>query len=152
MKTIILNEEQWLKYKPLIIDFVSKYGDKRITHKAIRWLKELDAMEMGLEGTFLVAAVDGSQIVGFVGVSDYGRSESIAVVHKDHRQNNIGKSMIQHLMNVVDRLYGKVALDNIPSLKMCMAMGMVGFKIFEGPTGKPTMWLGYGNWKKEDVE
>jgi hypothetical protein len=32
-----------------------------------------------------------------------------------------------------------VALDNVPSLKMCFRAGLYAVELFTGPTGKPTL-------------
>lgn len=141
------------KHRQKLVSFIQQHGDNRITHRAVRWVKSLDPDATLLNpGTSAIAAMDDKRLRGFLIVSDYGRDESFVVVHRDYRSMNTGKNLIQQYLYHHDKLYGRVALDNIPSLKMCLANGMVGFKMTEGPTGKPTLWLGIGNWNKDDIE
>lgn len=140
------------KVRKRLIRFLSIHGDKRITKQGIRWLEGLESEELNQEGNCVLVSIDDNKLTGLLAVSHYGIKESYVAVHKDHRQKQAGVTLIQELMKRMDKCYGRVALDNIPSLKMCFAMGMIGFKVVTGPTGKPTLWLGLGNWKKEDVE
>jgi hypothetical protein len=50
------------------------------------------------------------------------------------------------------KVYTRVAYDNIPSLKLCFRCGLTAFAMTKGPTGKPTLWLGGGDYQKEEVE
>ncbi len=152
MDYLELNPDQLEKYRTRLVTFIHQHGDNRITHRAIRWLKELDADQILLdEGTAVIAALDHKSLRGLIMISDYGRKEAFVVVHREHRSLNTGTKLIQQYLKTRDKLYGRVAIDNIPSLKMCLANGMVGFKLTEGPTGKPTLWFGIGNWQKEDI-
>lgn len=153
MNYLELSPSQLERHRERIIQFLKKHGDNRITHRAIRWLRSFDVDHILLqEGTSAIAAIDQSVLQGFLMVSDYGRDESFIVVHQEQRTKNIGSALIQQYLAKNDKLYGRVALDNIPSLKLCLSNGMVGFKLTEGPTGKPTLWLGLGNWKKDDIQ
>lgn len=152
MEIIRVDPAMWSKIKDRVVRFIQKYGEGRITRKAIRWLKELNGEHLQKNGTFILIAAEEKKILGVIAVSNYGIDQSVVVVNPEVRQRGVGKTMIQHLLEHAEKLYGRVALDNIPSLKMCFSIGMVGFKLVEGPTGKPTLWLGLGNWKKEDVE
>lgn len=147
-----LTPEQLVKYRPHIIRFFQKHGDKRITKNGLRWFQSISAEELSAEGTLILIALKNKQITGALAISDYGRKESFVAVHQEFRQNRIGENLVEYMIQRLGKAYGRVALDNIPSLKMCLAMGMVGFKLINGPTGKPTMWMGAGNWNKEDVE
>jgi len=147
-----ITPEQLPKVKTRIIRFLNLHGDKRITKQGIRWLQRLPVESLNNEGTCILVALEEKRLTGVMAVSDFGREESFIAVHKEFRQKRTGVTLIEELMKRMDKAYGRVALDNIPSLKMCFAMGMIGFKVITGPTGKPTLWLGLGNWKKEDVE
>lgn len=140
------------KVRQRLVRFLNLHGDKRITKKGIRWLQNLQGEELDIKGNVILVAIEENKLTGLLAISDYGREESIVAVHQLHRQQNTGVTLITELMKRVDKCYGRVALDNVASLKMCFAMGMTGFKVISGPTGKPTLWLGLGNWKKEDVE
>jgi hypothetical protein len=147
-----ISPEQLPKVRQRLIRFLKLHGDKRITKQGISWLEQLDAELLAEEGNLILVAVEDNKLAGLIAISDYGRLESYVAVHINHRQKRTGVTLIEELMQRIDKAYGRVALDNIPSLKMCFAIGMVGFKVITGPTGKPTLWLGLGNWTKEDVE
>ncbi|MEW9670693.1 GNAT family N-acetyltransferase [Ammoniphilus sp. 3BR4] len=147
-----ITPESLPKVRQRLIRFLKSHGDKRITKQGIRWLEGLNEAEVLHPGNVILVCIEDKKLTGLIAVSDYGRQESYVAVHQDYRQRQTGVTLIEELMKRIDKAYGRVALDNVPSLKMCFAMGMVGFKLVTGPTGKPTLWLGLGNWKKEDVE
>jgi hypothetical protein len=140
------------KVRRRLTRFLSLHGDKRITKQGIRWLENLPPSSLEKPENCILVTVEDGKMTGLLAIADYGREESYVAVHAQYRQKRTGVTLIEELMKRVDRAYGRVALDNIPSLKMCFAIGMIGFKVVTGPTGKPTLWLGIGNWKKEDVE
>lgn len=153
MHFLELSPNQLDKHRNRLIRFIKQHGDNRITHRAIRWLSEADADQLLFqEGTAIIVALENNRLRGTFIISNYGIDEAFVVVHRDHRSQNTGKNLIQQYLNTRNKLYGKVALDNIASMKMCLANGMVAFKMTDGPTGKPTLWFGSGNWKKEDIE
>lgn len=138
------------RVRPQLIHFLRRYGDKRVTHKAISWLKQLPA-EPYPKGTLIAVALDGKYLVGVTAIGNYGLDESLIAVKPAYRTKGIGKDLVRFILRDVDRLYAKVATDNIPSLKLCLSMGMVAFDLFTGVTGKPTLWLGLGNWDRTEV-
>ncbi|WP_134699877.1 GNAT family N-acetyltransferase [Ammoniphilus sp. YIM 78166] len=147
-----ITAETLTKLRQRMIDFIrAGHGDRRITKQGFQWMKEVSPQDLQEPGTVLLIAIEDKKIVGLLATADYGRKEAFVLVHKLYRENGIGVALIQELMKRIDKVYGKVALDNIPSLKMCFAMGMVGFKVVTGPTGKHTLCLGLGNWRKDDV-
>lgn len=153
MNYIELTPQQLSKHRQVLIRFINEHGENRITHRAIRWLKNFDPEQLRLNrGTVIYVALDGKKLCGIVVITNYGIDESFVVIHKDYRQQNIATDMIQKFFSTREKAYGRVALDNIPSMKMCFANGMVAFALTEGPTGKPTLWFGYGKWSKEDVK
>lgn len=138
------------KVRPQLLRFLRLYGDKRLTHKALRWLKQLPA-EPYQKGTIIAVALDDRRLVGLAAIGNFGLDESIIAVKPDYRKRGLGQDLIRFLLQDVDRLYAKIATDNIPSLKLCFSMGMVAFDLFIGVTGKPTLWLGLGNWDRKEV-
>lgn len=153
MDYLELIPNQLVKHRNRLIQFIKQHGDNRITHRAIRWLREADAdLLLFKEGTAIITALENSRLRGVIIISDYGIDEAFVVVHRDHRSKSTGTNLIQQYLKKREKLYGKVALDNIPSMKMCFANSMVALKLTEGPTGKPTLWFGTGNWNKEDIQ
>ncbi|MCF6094616.1 GNAT family N-acetyltransferase [Microaerobacter geothermalis] len=147
-----LNPSQFVKLKKSLLQFVISHGERKITSRAIQWIKELEPLKLDQPGYFLLIAAEEKKLLGLTAVANYGTEESFVVVHKRERQQGISQEMIKFLFQQIDKIYGRVSLDNIPSIKMCLSMGMVGFKLVEGPTGKPTMWFARGNWNPKDVE
>ncbi|MBO8171898.1 MAG: N-acetyltransferase [Bacillaceae bacterium] len=152
MEIKVIKPEQLDRVRKNLIQFIYLHGDKRITKKAINWFRQVAPEELHDQGNLILAAVHDHKIKGILAVADYGRKESFAVVHRDSRQSGIGIRMVDEALRQMNKLYGRVAVDNIPSMKMCLSLGMVGFKMTTGPTGKPTLWFGAGDWKREDVE
>ncbi|WP_028986388.1 GNAT family N-acetyltransferase [Thermicanus aegyptius] len=146
-----LTPDELHPYRPFLLHFLRRFGGGHITHRAIRWLKNMEGKELEEKGTLILIATEAKKLIGLFAVSDFGLKESLIAVHPKHRNRNLGKEMLKRAIESLGTLYGRVALDNLPSLKMCLGIGMVGFKLIEGPTGKPTLWLGIGQWKKEDV-
>lgn len=139
------------KVRPLLIRFLRSYGDRRLTHKALRWLKSLPT-EPYKEGTIIAVALDEKRLAGVIAVGQYGIQEAIIAVKPHYRKHGLGKDLVRFIMQNINRMYARVATDNIPSLKLCFALGMVAFDLFTGVTGKPTLWLGLGKWDKDEVQ
>lgn len=139
------------RFRQTLVRFIRKYGERRITRSAIQWLKTVRGSALAEEGNLILAALEGRKLVGLVAAADYGRRESFIVVHPAYRRQGIALELVNELVRRLDRVYGRVALDNIPSLAMCLQAGFVAFALDKGPTGKPTLWLGKGDWRKEEV-
>lgn len=152
MELIFLTPARMVLHRPKLLRFIQSYGEGRITHRGIRWLKSIEAEEGEKPGTLFLIAKENHQLAGFFAVLDYGRKESLIVVHPKYRNQGLGRRMIEESLIKLGRFYGRVALDNLPSLHMVFGLGMVGFKLTKGPTGKPTLWVGIGQWRREDVQ
>lgn len=135
-----------------LIRFIREHGDKRITARAIRWLSSLTSDALNQGGTIVLIYVENKKLLGMLAAADYGRQESFLVIRTDARQRGLGKQLTEAAIMQLGKLYGRVALDNTPSLRTCLSVGMVGFACITGVTGKPTLWLGAGDWSKEDIE
>ncbi|WP_048600624.1 GNAT family N-acetyltransferase [Rubeoparvulum massiliense] len=151
MNILQLSEEQFSKHRGALLHFIQRYGDQRITFRAIRWIKRLPASKLSEAGTFVLVARSGNELKAVLVIGDYGKEEALVVVHPDSRNDGIGKALLDHLFRRIDRAYGRVAIDNLPSMKMCFGMGMVAIQLTTGPTGKPTLWFGMGKWSLDDL-
>lgn len=151
MQIIKLTKSQFTSHRQKLVQFLLQHGDKRITKKAIDWIKKASSEDIEQEGFLALSALENKTLIGVLIVADYGMDESIVAVHEKYRNQNTAKKMVYYTIAQLGKVYGRVALDNIPSLKICLENGMVGFHLFTGVTKKPTLWLGGGNWKKEDV-
>ncbi|WP_188647617.1 GNAT family N-acetyltransferase [Marinithermofilum abyssi] len=150
MEIQVLTPSQLNRLKPMLLRFAKTYGDKRITHQALRWLRDLSADEFP-EGTLISVAIIQKRLAGIIAFGRYGLDEALIVVHPSHRKSNVGETLLYHALEELDKVYTRVACDNIPSLRLCFSTGLVAFRMFTGPTGKPTLWLGGGNWNRHDV-
>lgn len=126
------------------------YGDGRITYRAMRWFNQQTA-ENFKENSYIAAAYDGKKVAGIIVFGNYGIEESFIAVHPDYRQKGVGEKLLKQAMASLGKVYARVALDNIASLKLCFTCGLVAFFLSKGPTGKPTFWLGGGNFNPDDV-
>ena len=151
MKILQLSSEQFTKHRTTLLQFIRRHGEQRITLRALRWLKKLPPSKLNQPGTMILTALHHGRIEGILVIGEYGREEALVVVHPETRNSGVGKEMLDHLFRKIDRAYGRVAIDNIPSMKMCFGMGMVAIHLTTGPTGKPTLWFGMGNWSLDDL-
>jgi GNAT superfamily N-acetyltransferase len=138
--------------RSLLLRFIRKYGDHRITGTARQWIRAATPESLQQAGNQIAVAVKDRSLVGLSAFSDYGLDQSFIVIHPSYRNQDLGKQLIQFHIDSLGKVYGKVANDNIPSMKMCFGNGLIAFKLTTGPTGKPTLWFGGGKWTKDDVK
>ncbi|SEM96615.1 GNAT family N-acetyltransferase [Lihuaxuella thermophila] len=138
------------RVRPAIVRFMRKYGDGRITHHAIRWFQRLKP-EGCKEGTLVAAALDGKKVTGVIVFGNFGLDESFVAVHPAYRKQGVGEALLRYSIEKLKKVYTRVACDNIASLKLCFTCGLAAFRLIKGPTGKPTLWLGGGEWNPEEV-
>lgn len=152
MKRIKINESTPESFKKPLIRFIVKYGDGHITQKAINWLNKTPFSKLSYEkgNSILVIVNEKKQIIGVIAIANYGLDQAIIVVHPEVRKLGIAQKLTYGALEDIDRYYVKVAYDNIPSLKLCFSVGMKAFNLIKGPTGKPTLVLGNGNWNPEE--
>ncbi|MBA4541613.1 MULTISPECIES: GNAT family N-acetyltransferase [Thermoactinomyces] len=133
-----------------VIRFMKRYGDGRITHRALRWFQRLSKQNIP-EGTYVAAALDKKKLIGVIVFGHYGLQESFIAVHPQYRKRGVGEVLLKSALAKLPKIYTRVACDNIPSLKLCFSCGLIAFKLIKGPTGKPTLWLAGGDYSTEDV-
>ncbi|WP_124726905.1 GNAT family N-acetyltransferase [Staphylospora marina] len=139
------------KVRHVIVRFMKLHGDGRITHRALRWLSRLTPENVP-EGTWIAAALEKNRLVGVIAFGRFGIDESFIAVHPSKRNQGVGEALLREAMNHLDKIYTRVACDNIPSLKLCFSCGLKAFNLFKGPTGKPTLWLGWGNYHPDEIK
>ncbi len=150
MKHVKVNSKTSERVRTPLIRFIKQYGDGHITQKGIRWLKTTPFDELSYNGNLIHVYLDGKKIVGVLAIANYGLEQALIAVHPDYRQSGIAYDLVTNALKEINRLYVKVANDNIPSLKLCFSLGMHAFDLTKGPTGKPTLILGLGNWNAEE--
>lgn len=152
MKLIKVTEKTPESLKKALIRFIYKYGDGHITKKAIIWLKSTPLLELQREKGDLIHIYlnDKNNIIGVIAIANYGLKQAIIVVHPKVRNNGLAQNLVKGTLEDIDRFYVKVANDNMASLKLCFSVGMRAFGLTKGPTGKPTLILGFGNWNSKE--
>lgn len=150
MNFCVVSPPLFNRIRSYLITFTTHYSEDRITYQAIRWLKKLKQTELK-EGTMIIIAVEGKKLIGLIAFGNYGINESFCVVHPKYRNRGIGERLLKHSLQHLNRVYTRVATDNIPSLKVCFASGLVAFRLLKGPTGKPTIIFGGGDWKQDEM-
>jgi len=145
-----LTPEEMAAIRPSLLSFCRKYGDRRITHRALRWFRRLPHTRWK-QGTLVAIVTEEKRLVGVIAFGSYGLEESFIVVHPDHRNRRIGERLLAFSLQSLKKVYTRVACDNLPSLKLCFSCGLVAFRLIRGPTGKPTLCLAGGNWNPEEV-
>lgn len=148
-KLLSITPHQLNKVRPVLLKFIRHHGDKRITHQAIHWFSKLNSRQLQ-EGTHITIALNQQKLIGLVVFGNYGLDEAFTAVHKDYRNQGIGEMLLKHSLTQLDRVYTRVSTDNIPSLNLCFSCGLVAFGLTKGPTGKPTLILGGGNWNPSE--
>jgi GNAT superfamily N-acetyltransferase len=149
INTFTLNE--LLPYRQKIMLFLRKYGEGRITHHALRWLSSISTSEV-IPGSLALVALEEKKLAGVMIFSRYGIEEAITAVHPSYRKQGIGEALLMEAKERLGKIYTRVSCDNTPSLKLCFRCGLTAFELFKGPTGKPTLWLGGGNYDPLEVK
>ncbi|SFI83139.1 GNAT family N-acetyltransferase [Thermoflavimicrobium dichotomicum] len=151
MNLHMLKKQDLERLRPALLRLIRFAGDGRITHRAIRWLNRLQLTD-DKPGTVIAISFDQKKCTGLIAFGHYGLEESFIVVHPQYRKRGVGEALVKFVLSHLDKVYTRVACDNIPSLKLCFACGLTAFQLTKGPTGKPTLWLGGGNWKRQDLD
>jgi GNAT superfamily N-acetyltransferase len=146
-----LSLQELLPYRQKISTFLRKYGEGRITHRAIRWLANSNISD-DKPGSLALFAFIEKKLAGVMIFSNYGIEQAVTAVHPRYRKQGIGEALLMEAQKRLGKVYTRVAYDNIPSLKLCFRCGLTAFAMTKGPTGKPTLWLGGGDYQKEEIE
>jgi GNAT superfamily N-acetyltransferase len=151
MQLLKLSEHKLAKNRKQLIRFFRKHGDERITKHGLDWLRNVQPGEIEREGNAAYCTVHKQLLTGVIIIVHYGIEESYMAVHRSYRQQKIGSQLLQKTVEDLGKLYARVATDNVASIKLCVDTGMVAFDLIKGPTGKPTLWFGGGEWKRSDI-
>ncbi len=84
MRIKSLTPEGMAAIQSSLLAFCRKYGDRRITHRALRWFRRLPHTRWK-QGTLVAIATEEKRLVGVIAFGSYGLEESFIVVHPDHR-------------------------------------------------------------------
>jgi hypothetical protein len=133
-----------------ILAFIARYGERRITGKAKRWLRRLHASDLQIaQGTLILIAHHGRHMIGVLGLAHFGRECLFIVVRRGMRGRKIGQQMIRKALSQTGALIARVATDNTPSMAMFFASGLSAVSLERGVTGKPTLIFAVGPWRQQ---
>lgn len=125
-----VTEKDFRRIKPVILRIIKNHGDNHITRQALRNLQTMRATDLREEGNVIWTAWDGNKLVGFVFCENYGNRTSFSVVRRSYRSQGIGKNLLLRAVSTMGRFYAEVAADNMASLRVMFAMGMVAYDAF----------------------
>ncbi|MCS1352473.1 GNAT family N-acetyltransferase [Mechercharimyces sp. CAU 1602] len=151
MKLSVIDHRRLPRVRAALLRFMKRYGEGRITYKALRWFRDLPVQQWD-EGTWVAVATVNKKLVGVIVFGGYGLDEALITVHPDYRKQRVAEKLLDEALANLGKVYTRVACDNTASLKLCFTCGLQAFQLFRGPTGKATLWLGGGEWDVAEVE
>ncbi|MFC5529328.1 GNAT family N-acetyltransferase [Cohnella yongneupensis] len=135
-----LDPVEWDKQRFLLLRFVRRHGERRITGHAWQQLLLAGEAELASPGTAIaVAYTQGGCPAGVAFAEKFGESVCLVAVHPALRGRGVGRQLLSELAEPWERLTCNVAIDNAASVAMCFAAGLVAVGLETGPTGKPTL-------------
>lgn len=136
------NMDYLKQHKTLMIRFIQRFGDKRITHHAIRWFKQLAHLDH--PGTLIAVVTQNNSLIGLIVIGNYGLDEAFIAVHPKYRNEGVGEGLLRFTLQELPKVFTRVACDNTPSIKLCFSCGLIAYRLIKGPTGKPTLCFASG--------
>lgn len=135
-----LESKQFDKVKSKLLRFAVRFGERRITARALQALLQLNGRQLNpASGTSVVIGVDRSRLAGISVVVDHGDTASFVVIHPAYRGQSLGTTLLREQINRHGRLICRVAADNSASQTMCTRAGMSVIGIDSEPAGKVTI-------------
>lgn len=153
MEIVELSYRQLARNRGALLKFIRAYGEKRITATAMRWFQSATEADLAESpGTQILVYREQGRIAGLSAMVRHGLDHSIAVIHPRVRGQGIAKRLVDHHISTLGKIYVRVAVDNIPSMKVCFGNDMIAVRLVTGPTGKPTLIFAGGNWDYADID
>jgi GNAT superfamily N-acetyltransferase len=122
--------DDYARYRKGILRLIRAHADNHITRKAFHNLRTLSSRQLLKEGNVIWTAWDEQLLVGMVFCERFGNRTSFSVVRRSHRSQGIGKELLLKAVTSMGRFYAEVAADNLASMKVMFAMGMVAYDVF----------------------
>ena len=134
----------WKKQRAKILNFISRYSDKRIaiaTFNSLRLLShdQLIASEHEVAPATILTMVDQKHLIGVAYFNNEEPKQCLIVVHPLSRNKGIGEQLFTSLIQRYNDFKCSVATDNVSSMKLCFNSGLHATGLSIGPTGKPTL-------------
>lgn len=139
-----LTSQSWNKNRARILNFITRYGEKRITLAALHSLRaisneQLNAQVEKLPPASIVTYTEQGALLGVGYAIADGSGHCIVVVHPDARRRGIGSKLMEALIHSLPSFSCQVAIDNVASLALCFKNELHAVAMFKGPTGKSTL-------------
>lgn len=139
-----LTSQSWSKQRARILNFITRYGEKRITLAALHSLRalaneQLDPQVEQLPPASVVTYIEQGALLGVGYAIADGSGHCIVVVHSDARRRGIGSEIMENLIQSSPSFSCQVAIDNVASLALCFKNKLHAVAMFKGPTGKTTL-------------
>lgn len=137
--------QTWNKQRAKILNFITRYGDRRITLATLHSLRALtnEQLQPGPASNVVPASIitisEQGKLMGVGYAIADGSGHCLIVVREDLRNQGIGSRIMQELIDSSEHFSCHVAIDNISSLALCFKNGLHAVMIFTGPTGKATL-------------
>lgn len=139
------NARSWNKQRARIMNFITRYGEKRITLATLHSLRALTNEQLENnpsknipQASIITYSEKGLLLgVGYTIADDSGHC--LIVVREEARKSGIGNQIMKALIESIERFSCYVALDNIASLALCFKNQLHAVALIKGPTGKATL-------------
>src|SRR5690606_26079142 len=133
----------WKKQRAKILNFISRYSDKRIAIETFNSLRLLPSEQLidtdnEIAPATILTMVDQKRLLGVVYFNNVEPKQCLVVVHPSARNKGVGEQLFTSLINRYETFRCSVAIDNMSSLKLCFKCGLHAVALTKGPTGKPT--------------
>jgi len=132
---------RWVKFRARVIKFVAKYKDKHITPESREKLRNLDKRALEEPGTLILLATDQKRFLGILVCQSFGEVFSIVVVRSGVRSKGVGKQLLRTALEMLGKLHVEIASDNVPSIKLAFACGLLGYGAFVRDNGQVVIQL-----------
>ena len=134
----------WKKQRAKILNFISRYSDKRIAIETFNSLRLLPSEQLldtkhEIAPATILTMENEKHLLGVVYFNNIEPKKCLIVVHPLARKKGVGEQLFTSLIKRYDKFRCSVAIDNVSSLKLCFKCGLHAVALTKGPTGKPTL-------------
>lgn len=141
MEITRVTPELWRRARRRILRFVAYYRDRHITVETSAKFNALTSHLLNEDGTLVLVATHEDELIGVLACKNYGKEFSLAVVRRGDRSKGVGKAMLRKALEDLNEFQVEIAADNVPSLSIAFACGLLAYGVFVRDTGKIVLKL-----------
>lgn len=141
MRVTRVSPTRWDRIKTRVIEFVATHKDRHITKEASDKLKNFNGIDLEQAGTLVLLVSAEKRLLGVLACQTYGEGFSIAVVRRGERSRGVGKLLLRNALNILGKMHVEIASDNVPSIKLAFACGLLGYGAFVRDNGQVVLRL-----------